>query len=196
MDGFFLILDFIKLKVEINYIYTLLIFFTYLFLHSSLSLPGGIIFFTASGYFFGLFIGFLVSIFSLVFGSLFFFVFFSSLIKKIFPLRYKKYSKKINNFIADSSFEYLILLRILPGPPLIFQNLLLSMLNIKKKLFCLTAFIGYFPIVFISAFIGNQLNNFNSLKLITFSDLISLEFIFFIIIIFVLICLKILYKKN
>ena len=125
MDILFLILDFIKLKIEINYFITLLILFIYLFLHFSLSLPGGIIFFAATGYFFGLYVGFLVSILSLVLGSLFFFVFFSFLLKKIFPLIYKNYSNKITNYITDSSFEYLILLRMIPGPPLMLQNLLL-----------------------------------------------------------------------
>ena len=196
MDIFFLILDFIKLNVEINYSITLLIFFIYLFLHSSLSLPVGSIFFAASGYFFGLYIGFLISIISVVLGSLFFFVFFSFLLKKIFPQIYQNYSKKITHYIDDSSFEYLILLRMIPGPPLMLQNLLLSILNIKKTLFCLTSFIGFSPIVFVSVFFGYQLNNFNSLKSINFSDIFSLEFIIFIFFIFTLVFIKALYKKK
>jgi len=196
MDIFFLILDFIKLNVEINYFITLSILFIYLFLHNSLSLPGGIIIFAASGYFFGLYIGFLISIISVVLGSLFFFVFFSFLLKKIFPQRYQNYSKKITNYIDDSSFEYLILLRMIPGPPLMLQNLLLSILNIKKTLFCLTSFIGFSPIVFVSVFFGYQLNNFNSLKSIIFSDIFSLEFIIFIFFIITLVFLKVFYKKK
>lgn len=196
MDILFLILDFIKLKIEINYFITLLILFIYLFLHFSLSLPGGIIFFAATGYFFGLYVGFLVSILSLVLGSLFFFVFFSFLLKKIFPEIYKNYSNKITNYITDSSFEYLILLRMIPGPPLMLQNLLLSILNIKKTLFCLTTFIGFTPIVFVSVFFGYQLSNFNSLKSIIFSDIFSLEFIIFLLFIFALVFLKVFYKKK
>ena len=196
MEIFFLILDFIKLNVEINYFITLLILFIYLFLHNSLSLPGGIIFFAASGYFYGIYIGFLISIISLVLGSLFFFVYASLLLKKIFPEKYKNYSKKITTYIADSSFEYLILIRMIPGPPLMLQNLLLSTLNIKKTLFSLTTFIGFSPIVFVSVFFGYQLNNFNSLKSIIFSDIFSFEFIIFIFFIITLIFLKVFYKKK
>jgi len=196
MENFFLILDFIKLNVEINYFITLLILFIYLFLHNSLSLPGGIIFFAASGYFFGIYIGFLISIISLVLGSLFFFVYVSLLLKKIFPEKYKNYSKKITTYLADSSFEYLILIRMIPGPPLMLQNLLLSILNIKKTLFSLTTFIGFSPIVFVSVFFGYQLNNFNALKSINFSDIFSLEFIIFSFFIFTLVLTKALYKKK
>ena len=196
MEIFFLILDFIKLNVEINYFITLLILFIYLFLHNSLSLPGGIIFFAASGYFYGIYIGFLISIISLVLGSLFFFVYVSLLLKKIFPEKYKNYSKKITTYLADSSFEYLILIRMIPGPPLMLQNLLLSILNIKKTLFSLTTFIGFSPIVFVSVFFGYQLNNFNSLKSIIFSDIFSLEFLIFIFFIIILVFLKVFYKKK
>ena len=196
MDFFFLILAYIELNIEINYINALIIFSFYLLLHNSLSLPGSIIAFVASGYFFGLYIGFFISIISLVLGSFVFFVFFSFFLKKIFPKIYNNYSKKITNYIDDSSFEYLILLRLIPGPPLMLQNLLLSILNIKKTLFCLTSLIGFSPIVFVSVFFGNQLNNFNSLKSIAFSDVISLEFIIFISFVFTLIFLKIFYKKK
>ena len=196
MDIFFLILEYIKLNAEINYFNTLLIFFIYLFLHNLFSLPGNIIFFAASGYFFGLYIGLFISMVSLVLGSLFFFIFTSFFLKKIFPKIYNNYSKKITNYIDDSSFEYLILLRLIPGPPLMLQNLLLSILNIKKTLFCLSTFIGFSPIVFISVFLGHKLSNFNSLKSVVFSDIFSLEFIIFTFCIFVLIFLRIFYQKK
>ena len=196
MDFFFLILGYIELNIEINYINTLIIFSFYLLLHNSLSLPGSIIAFAASGYFFGLYIGFFISIISLVLGSLFFFLFFSIFLKKIFPKIYNNYSKKITNYIDDSSFDYLILLRLIPGPPLMLQNLLLSILNIKKTLFCLSTFIGFSPIVFISVFLGYKLSNFNSLKSVVFSDIFSLEFIIFTFFILVLIFLRIFYQKK
>ena len=196
MDIFFLILEFIKLNIENNYFNTFLIFTIYLFLHNSLSLPGSIVLFAASGYFFGLYMGFLMSIISLVSGSFFFFVFFAFLLKKLLPKLYNNYSKKITFYIDDSSFEYLVLLRLIPGPPLMLQNLFLSALNIKKILFCVTSFIGFSPIVFVSVFIGYQLSNFNSLKSIVFSDIFSLKFIIFIFLIFILIFLRIFYKKK
>ena len=196
MNNFFLILDFIKLNVEINYTNTLLIFFIYSLFHYSLSLPGSIILYAASGYFFGLYIGFLTSIMSLTLGSLFFFIFSAYLLKKIFPNKYNSYLKNINNYFKNSSFEYLIILRIIPGPPLIMQNLFLSILNIKKRLFFLTTILGYIPIVFVSVYFGNQLNNFDSLKSISFIDIFSLEFIIFISFILLLIFLRVIYKKK
>ena len=74
MDLFFFILDFIKLKIQFNYFLSLFLFTLFLLIYNSISLPGNLIFMLSSGYFFGLYTGFIISILTLVFGSLIFFL--------------------------------------------------------------------------------------------------------------------------
>ena len=45
-------LEYIELNVEYNFILTLLIFFIFILLYNSFSIPGNIIFIAATGYFF------------------------------------------------------------------------------------------------------------------------------------------------
>jgi len=84
MEIFLNFLDYIKINVEYNFILTFLIFFIFLFFYCSFSIPGIPIFVTATGYFFGIYIGYFISIISLVLGSLIFFSFFNFFIRKIF----------------------------------------------------------------------------------------------------------------
>ena len=128
MNLFYIFLDFIKLNIENNFILTFLLFFVFLLFYSAFSIPGSLIFIASTGYFFGIYFGFILSILSLVFGSLFFFIFSKFIFKKIFPNIYLKYFNKVNNYISKSTIEYLIIFRMIPGTPLMIQNLLLSFL--------------------------------------------------------------------
>ena len=150
-------LDHIKINVENNFILTFLFFFIFLLFYSSFSIPGNPIFIAATGYFFGIYIGYFISIIALVLGSLIFFSFFNIFIRKIFPGIFDKYVNNLNKYISNSSIEYLIIFRMIPGPPLFLQNLLLSFLNIDKIKFILTSFIGFTPLVFFMVFIANFL---------------------------------------
>ena len=137
-----------------------------------------------------------MSILSLVLGSLVFFIFSKFFLKKLFPNIYLKYSNNVSNYISKSSIEYLIIFRMLPGLPLMMQNLCLSLLNIKKTTFFLTSLVGFSPIVFTTVFIGYQLNNLDNLKKLSLADLFSKEFIIFIIFIITFLIIKIIYKKH
>ena len=196
MNLFYIFLDFIKLSIENNYILTSLLFFLFLLFYSTFSIPGNLIFIASTGYFFGIYFGFILSILSLVFGCLIFFVFSKFFFKKIFPNIYLKYSDNVSNYISKYSTEYLIIFRMIPGTPLIVQNLCLSFLNIKKATFILTSLVGFSPIVFATVFIGYQLNNINNIKKLSLADFFSKEFIVFIIIIITILIIKIIYKKN
>jgi len=196
MNFFYIFLDFIKLNIENNFILTFLLFFVFLLFYSAFSIPGNLIFIASTGYFFGIYFGFILSILGLVFGSLIFFIFSKYFFKKIFPNIYLKYSNNVSNYISKSSIEYLIIFRMIPGLPLILQNLCLSLLDIKKGAFILTSLVGFSPIVFTTVFIGYQFNNIDNLKKLSFSDLFSKEFIIFIILIITILIIKIIYKKN
>ncbi len=196
MEYFFFILDYINIKIENNYFESLIFFFLFLLIYNTFSLPGNGILMASTGFFFGILIGFIISIITIVLGSLLFFLFVSFFLKKIFPYTYAKYSNKINEYISNSSFEYLVIFRMIPGPPLMFQNLILSILKIDKIKFLMTSFLGLSPIAFLCVFIGSKLNNFYGLKTFNISEILSLEYLFFVIVILFFLFIRIIYRKT
>ena len=189
-------LVYIELNVENNYILTFLFFFIFLIFYNSFSIPGNIVFMASAGYFFGTYIGYVISISALVFGSLIFFSFSHYFIKIIFPQLIDKYTFNLQNYISDSSMEYLIIFRIIPGPPLFLQNLLLSFLNINKINFIISTFVGLSPIAFVSVFIGNQLKDIDNIKNLSLIDIFSFKFLLFIFCLLIFLLIKIFYNKK
>ena len=196
MDFIYTFLNYIIYSIEINYFQSLIIFTLFLLFYNSLSLPGNALIMISTGYFFGIYIGFLISIFTLVFGSLFFYIFISFILFKFFPKIVTNYSNKVNQYVGSSSFEYIVLFRIIPGTPLIIQNLILSILKVDLFKFLLSTMIGFTPLVFVLVFFGFQLKNIDSLRDFSISDIFSYEFLIFIFFIVFLIFIKILYKKR
>ena len=75
MDIFFLYLDIITYYVDNNFLLSAFLFFIFLVIYNSFSLPGNLFFFLSSGFLFDIYIGFLINILSIVIGSLIFFIF-------------------------------------------------------------------------------------------------------------------------
>ena len=196
MDFVLYFLDYIQLKIEHNYYFSLIIFLSLMILYNSFSLPGNPIFMTSAGFLYGIGIGFSVSIIGIVLGSLIFYLFVSFLLKKVFPSFYNKYSSKAHSYLSDSTFEYLIIFRMIPGFPLIVQNLVLTILKIDKLKFIISSIIGFSPLVFAFVYFGKQLNNISKLKSFTFSDIFSLEILILIFLLILLISIRIVYVKK
>ena len=196
MDFVLYFLDYIQLKIEHNYYFSLIILLSLMILYNSFSLPGNPIFMTSAGFLYGIGIGFFVSIIGIVLGSLIFYLFVSFLLKKIFPSFYNKYSSKAHSYLSDSTFEYLIIFRMIPGFPLIVQNLVLTILKIDKLKFIISSIIGFSPLVFAFVYFGKQLNNISKLKSFTFSDIFSLEILILIFLLILLISIRIVYVKK
>ena len=78
-------LDYIRINIEGNFIWTFVFFFIFLLIYNSFSIPGNMFFIAATGYFFGTYIGYFLSIFTLVFGSLIFCSYSHIIIQKMFP---------------------------------------------------------------------------------------------------------------
>ena len=194
MDNFFLFSEIIEKTITTDFYFALSISFIILLLLNSLGIPGNIIFIASSGYFFGIYFGFIISILAISLGSIIFISFFSNLIKKIFPIYFSRYSNKANNYISKSSIEYLIIFRIIPGPPLIIQNLILSILEINKVKIFITTILGFSPFVFLLAFIGNTMNGINSVSRISFYEIFSYKFFIVILIIITILIIRIKYK--
>ena len=191
-----LFIDYININIQDNYFFSLLIFFFFLIIYNSLAIPGNIILMVATGYFFNLYFGFLICITSLTVGSLFFFLLAKKILIKFKPSYIEKYSSKADSYISNSSFEYLILFRIIPGTPLFLQNLILSFLNVNKFKFIISSLIGFTPITIISVYIGHQINNLNNIKSITFTKIFSFDFFLILFFITITIFIRIIYLNK
>ena len=196
MDIFLKYLDFITYYVDNNFLLSAFLFFIFLVIYNSFSLPGNLFFFLSSGFFFNVYIGFLINILSIVIGSLNFFIFSKIFFKFFLSKFYNKYSNKITKIIKNSSYEYLILLRLISLFPLMVQNICLSILNISKTKFIITTFIGFIPIMFLAAFIGNEISNFVELKNFKMKDLFSSNFLLIFLLLISIIILRIFFKKK
>ena len=196
LENFFLYINFINQNLENNYLIFSLIYFFSLIFFFSLSLPGSPILLITTGFFFGFYIGFIINIFSILIGSYFFVFFAKSFLKNFFNKLYVKFSYKLNKLIKNSSYEYLIIFRLIQGNPLFFQNLCLSFLNISKTKFLLTSFVGFSPVIIIYTYFGSKLLEIYEIKNIKYNDIFSKEFIFIILIFILLLIFRIIYNYK
>ena len=196
MEFFFSLLQNIILFSQFNYFISIILFFFFLLCYSVFSLPGLLIFTAMSGYLFGIYFGFVISILSVTFGSLVFFILSKIFFKYFFIEYYEKYAQNINKYISSSTVEYLIIFRLVPGLPLMVQNMILSLLDITISKFLLATFVGFTPIMFISVFIGNKIKNIQLIKEISSQDILTWDFVAIIFVLILLLILKIKFKKK
>ena len=181
--------------INVYYFYSLFLYFIFLILFFTFSLPGGLILLIASGFFFGFIQGFFINIISISLGSLFFIIFSKNLLSKMFNKYYLKFSDKLSGYIKNTSIEYLILVRLFIGPPLAFQNICISLLNVSKMKIFLTTIIGFIPQMLLFSYIGSYVSNIIELQSIVFSEIFSKEILFSIGLLIFLILLRIYFKK-
>ena len=182
------------LLIKNNLELSLILYFLFSFLFFTFSLPGSLIIILASSFFFGFITGFIINITTIVLGSLCFFLFFKNIFKKYFNKQIEKLSDKLNIIIKKSSFEYLVLLRLIFGVPLFVQNLFLSTLNISKTKFIISSFIGFTPYFLLFSFIGNQFSNLIEVKEFQLSNILSFELILIFLILIILLLIRIFFK--
>ena len=194
MDLFFLI-EYINQFINTNYYFSIILFFSFIFLYSSLSIPGLLIFLVFAGYAFGIFWGFVISSLAVSLGSYIFFVCSKFFLRKIFKKIYNKYSQSINNFIKNSTLEYLVIFRLIPGPPLMVQNIILSLLNISALKFISATIIGFTPSILLSVLVGNKLSNIIYLENINTGDIFTIDFLLIITLFISIIVIRIIIKK-
>ena len=106
----------------------------------------------------------------------------------------EKFSDKLNKIIKKSSFEYLVLLRLIFGVPLFVQNLFLSTLNISKTKFIISSFIGFSPYCILFSFIGNQFSNLIEVTEFQLANILSFELILIFLILIVFLLIRIFFK--
>ena len=196
IDYILIILNYTQLLVDQNYILTLILYFLFCLLFFFLSLPGGLIVTLSSGFFFGFYVGFIINITSITFGSLFFMI-----ISKYFFLNYfnyylSKYTDKLNKIIKKSSYEYLILIRLIFGIPLIVQNLFISTLEISKVKFIISSIIGFTPYFLIFTYVGDKISDLLEIKSFSIKNIFSIEIIIILITLALVLIFRIFYKIN
>ena len=194
IDVIFNLLIQFDLLIKNNLELSLILYFLFSFLFFTFSLPGSLIIILASSFFFGFITGFIINITTIVLGSLCFFLFFKNLFKKYFNKQIEKFSDKLNKIIKKSSFEYLVLLRLIFGVPLFVQNLFLSTLNISKTKFIISSFIGFTPYFLLFSFIGNQFSNLIEVKEFQLSNILSFELILIFLLLIIFLLLRIFFK--
>ena len=182
------------LLIKNNLELSLILYFLFSFLFFTFSLPGSLIIILASSFFFGFITGFIINITTIVLGSLCFFLFFKNIFKKYFNKQIGKFSDKLNKIVKKSSFEYLVLLRLIFGVPLFVQNLFLSTLNISKTKFIISSFIGFTPYFLLFSFIGNQFSNLIEIKEFQLSNILSFELMLIFLILIILLLIRIFFK--
>ena len=182
------------LLIKNNLELSLILYFLFSFLFFTFSLPGSLIIILASSFFFGFITGFIINITTIVLGSLCFSLFFKKLFKKYFNKQIEKFSDKLNKIIKKSSFEYLVLIRLIFGVPLFVQNLFLSTLNISKTKFIISSFVGFTPYFLLFSFIGNQFSNLIEIKEFQLSNILSFELILIFLILIILLLIRIFFK--
>lgn len=181
--------------VSTYYIFSFCVFFIISTLYFTFSLPGGIIILLSSGFFFGFIGGFFLNIISICFGSLIFIIFSKTLIKGLFEKYYVLFSDKLSTYIKSSSYEYLILIRLIIGPPLLFQNICISLLNISKTKILITSFIGFTPSMLLFSYLGSHVSNIIELKAFTIADIFTSEIIIIFVLIISILFFRIFIKK-
>ena len=196
LENFYLYINFINQNLENNYLIFSLIYFFSLIFFFSLSLPGSPILLITTGFFFGFYVGFLINIFSILIGSYFFVFFAKFFFNKSFNRLYLKFSNKLNKLIKNSSYEYLIIFRLIQGNPLFIQNLCLSFLNISRTKFIFTSFVGFTPVIIIFTYFGSKLLEIYEIKNIKYNDIFSKEFILIIIIFILFLIFRIIYNYK
>ena len=181
--------------VSTYYIYSFCLFFIISTLYFTFSLPGGIIILLSSGFFFGFIGGFFLNIISICLGSLIFIIFSKTLIKGLFEKYYVKFSDKLSTYIKSSSYEYLVLIRLIIGPPLLFQNICISLLNISKTKILITSFIGFAPLMLLFSYLGSHVSNIIELNAFTIADIFTSEIIIIFVLIISILFFRIFIKK-
>ena len=196
IDYILVILNYIQILIFNNYILALISYFLFCLIFFFLSLPGGLIVTLSSGFFFGFYIGYLINIISITAGSLFFII-----LSKYFFLNYfnnylLKYTNKLNKIIKKSSYEYLILIRLIFGIPLIVQNLFISTLEISKFKFIVSSVIGFTPYFLIFSYVGDKISNLIEIKSFSIKNIFSIEILIILIILVLILIFRIFYKIN
>ena len=195
-DFYFNIILNINNFIDIYYYYSLILYFFITIVFFTFSLPGGLLISLASGFFFGFIPGFIINVFSASIGSLIFIFFSKTILKKIFNKYYLRYSEKLSVYLKNSSYEYLILIRLIIGPPLVFQNICISLLKVSNTKILISSLIGFSPIMLIFSYSGSYASDIIKLKEFTLSKIFSLEIILILLTLILLTIFRIFIKNN
>lgn len=152
-------------------------FLVYIFI-SSFSLPFTALMTLIGGFIFGIFFGVLLSSVASVLGATF-----SFLISRFFLYNFvnqklkRRFRKVFNSFNKEGPY-YLFTLRLVPMVPFFLVNILMSLTNIKTRVFFVISWIAMLPGTIVYAYAGRQLSQIERLNdILSFNILSSLAFL-------------------
>ena len=195
MENIVYYINFINQNLEDHFLIFFIFYLLSLIIFYSLSLPGGPLFSIASGFLFGFYIGYLINIISILIGSFIFVIYSKIIFKFLFKKLYETFSHKISNFIKGSSYEYLIIFRLIQGNPLFIQNLCFCFLNISKKKFLVTSFVGFTPTIMLFSYFGSKIATLIYLTEFRYQEIITKDFLIFLFLIIIFLFSRIVYKN-
>ena len=150
-----------------------------------------------SGYFFGTWLGGIISIIGATLGAFIVFICAKYLFHEIIKRKIISKYTKIENFYNKNENELMVLIRIIPVTPFVIQNFLLAGFGAKNIKFLITTIIGLSPWAFIYASIGFGLDELieNNFKL-SINIFLKAEYVIPILLMFLIAILLIFKKKN
>ena len=147
-------------------------FFLVYVIVSTISLPGTTVLSFSGGFLFGFIKGFLISLFAVSIGSSFAFLITRYFLRDFFIKKAGSKLEKIYKHLKTDEIYYLFAFRLFPFTPLFFTNMLMGLTSMSLRVFFVTSFIAFLPILFIYVNIGSQLSELESWSGLTDFDLI------------------------
>jgi uncharacterized membrane protein YdjX (TVP38/TMEM64 family) len=160
----------IQVEVETHFFRSLLIYFVFYVLVTSLSIPGASVLTVAGGALFGALVGTVLVSFASTTGATVSFLLSRFLFRDWVENKFKKLSAQVNKGFEQDGVSYLLMLRLLPVMPFFVCNALMGLTRIPTWKYVVASQIGMLPATFLYVNAGTQLATIKKL-----SDILSIE---------------------
>lgn len=184
--------DLLQHYIHHNYVRSVILFLCCYIGACALSIPGSTFFLTASGFLFGVMVGFFLAVIGATIGGLMLFFTSRYMIGLWVQQYFKHHLIKFNTEINHHGFYYLLMIRLIGILPFFVINLLSGITLIHPFTFLWTTCIGIMPFALTYAFIGAHLAQLNTLTYSGSPAIIAALIIFFI---FKMVLVPLFYKK-
>lgn len=149
--------------VDKHYVFSAALYLATYIGASLCALPGSTVFIMAGGLLFGNMLGALFALIGATVGSLLLFLSSRYVIGAFVQTKYKERFVRFNNAITRYGFHYLLIVRFVAVIPFFLVNVLSGITVISTRSFVGATVVGMLPLIFVYAFIGQQLTLLDSI---------------------------------
>lgn len=149
-------LDVFNQIIEQKYLLSLIVYTCLYILMTMTNLPLAFISSLIGGLLFGTIIGGMISTLGATLGATIVFIVVKYFFYNFFNTKIFKYLEKFNKQYKNNEFLFLIILRLIPGPPFALQNLIAACFGASNSKFILSTFFGIMPMTLIISNIGSN----------------------------------------